>query len=350
MGKRLYSIDLLKFICSIMIVLGHLQGQKEYKIFIDFTNYGEFAVSRRIVLLFFIISGFLAISNYEKIQNSSFLNYFINKAIRIYPMSIITITFCTFARGLFVYLYRYWLDELPIDLWTLLCNYSLTYYGGFFDYKVGINGPLWYISALLVCYILLFIICKLSNNKKHIIILLLLAVFCGLLARYLDLDLPYINQDMAWTYMPFFLGTLLYFIYDFCYKQSYIKHLFITSFFNMMFIIVALINRWNFNIFNSEFFILFVFLPSLLFITIYLNGYINKDISFLGGISFEIYVWHMFFIILIYCLEFLFPSIKLLYGVAFEAIFAVFIVAISTVSYLYIEQPINKMLKETVIK
>lgn len=99
--KRLYQIDLFRFIAALMVVLFHytFRGFIVNSSIVAFPflgfifKYGYLGVD-----LFFMISGFVI---YMSIENSSLLNFLKSRIVRLYPAFWI----CVSITALFIYLF-----------------------------------------------------------------------------------------------------------------------------------------------------------------------------------------------------------------------------------------------------
>lgn len=126
---RFYSLDFLKFILAIVIVFHHFQQVTGTK-FNGINFYGGRIYFGYVVECFFIISGFVTALGLEKKKLVSLKKWMCEKALRIYPMTILSV-FVTF--GVYV-LHRLILGSFPTGvltgLWQFLNSLTLTFVGG----------------------------------------------------------------------------------------------------------------------------------------------------------------------------------------------------------------------------
>ena len=93
--KREYSLDVLKIVGTVIIMLHHFQGTFGVKYGpVDFAN-GKFYFGW-IVELFFMLSGYFAVRYKERIENAlSFNDYFSARVIRLVPTMFVCTAFYT---------------------------------------------------------------------------------------------------------------------------------------------------------------------------------------------------------------------------------------------------------------
>lgn len=154
MDKRISGLDLLKIIATVMIIFHHYQqitgawwGASSF--------YGGLFYYGELVELFFIISGFIMYRYIEKIKfGLSFKKYCIHRFFRFIPLMAICVIVTTVFAHLYIILYgEVFFNVDSFSLWTILIS-SLGIQEGWFATNVGINNPAWYISVLLLCYVI----------------------------------------------------------------------------------------------------------------------------------------------------------------------------------------------------
>lgn len=169
--ERLHFLDLFKFVAAICIACmlhyhDHLLPSyslefpfADHKFFCYWTTHGWIFVE-----MFFMISGLLFYQVYLpkiKSENYKFKDFFCARAIRLYPLVIIT--------SLYMYLWQFilekntgmvWSSAGTLKLWTLFED--IIFCGSMYD--GSLNAPLWYLNVLLVCYVLAYIMTKLTEK------------------------------------------------------------------------------------------------------------------------------------------------------------------------------------------
>lgn len=169
--ERLYSLDALRGIAALSVVLWHWQHffyvgaspqgfevarQPLFSIFALFYTHGAQAVE-----LFFCISGFVFFWLFsEKIssKNMSITDFFVDRFSRLYPLHIVT--FLTVAILQFLYLSDhpfYFVYQLN-DYYHALLNIFLAPAWGF-EQGFSFNGPVWSVSTEVLLYAIFFLIC-----------------------------------------------------------------------------------------------------------------------------------------------------------------------------------------------
>lgn len=152
----LYSISGMKFLVMVLIFLMH-SG-------FDFYN---FNVSSRGVEFFFIASGFLAFySKKDANINSDYItsiNFVKRKLISIIPLYLIG--------------YIYYLVVSRPNFWVAIVNlFMLQAWSSDSNVYFSLNGPTWFISALIFCYFLFPYFNKIIKDNKYQYILLVIII------------------------------------------------------------------------------------------------------------------------------------------------------------------------------
>ena len=213
--RRYASIDFLKVLGSLMILLLHYFDASQYGIptnltggggmLARFSSYGYLAVE-----LFFLLSGFIAVAfNEEKISmgETSLKEFLGAKWKRWYPCVFFTTLVCMllqisalFQTGSMV------LGLGNYHLFDVLCNF-LVVQVGLFSERSMLNVPLWFLTPLLVCYILFFLISKKSEDIRYI--LCAVCIVIGGICVYYGWNYPILNVRMGRGIYSFFLGALV---------------------------------------------------------------------------------------------------------------------------------------------
>lgn len=111
------------------------------------------------VEMFFCISGFVMFyAYYDKIQNKQidFTAYFVRRLVRLLPLHYFTAIFVFFLQQkTFSEINEFFIFENN-GLYSLICNFFyIQQYTG-----TSLNGPAWYLTTILVCYILFFAVSR----------------------------------------------------------------------------------------------------------------------------------------------------------------------------------------------
>ena len=209
--KRNGVLDLLKVAATLCIVLHHYQqftGAKWQGL--NFWEDDHFYFGF-LVELFFVISGIVSYADIEKIKSGKTLHsYWGKKFIRIMPPVALSVI-CYEALMIFyqlstntafpdneINLGRTLVAALGIQTWVFPNS--------------GKNNPIWFISSLLLCYLILYGLVKLSEKHKgwkteHYCIVMIL-IGCATVTN--NFSLPLFNRYTGRSFYAFFFGILLW--------------------------------------------------------------------------------------------------------------------------------------------
>lgn len=327
MKKRIKSLDGLKGIaCLLIAFFWHFYP----------SNFALKDFIPRFVEVYFAISGFgIAYAYKDILQQQKFSIWFSRRYFKIMPLYWLTFLLC-----LALQLYHYKIEGV-----TLLENYSIDFLHIFFGF-IGVesgwiihatpmNGPGWFISTLLLCYILYFLLCKL-DQKLYIVLTFALLLFSSS-GIFLEWNYPFLYFESSLRgYSSFSMGLLFYEIYIRINNKlgnllSYLLIIFYVSY-------TCILN--NIGHFHGEeitgevrLLIIFFIIPVVLLSSLYL-----KPVKFLlettiiqklGTISLEIYLWHRF-------VQFILLSFTNIYGTWLGWIaFIIITISISVISHRY---------------
>lgn len=222
------NFDFLRFLLSFLVVIGHtiiLSEQPEFQnsFFVAMPNYS--------VLGFFIISGFLIYSSYERSKNLK--KYFFNRAKRILPAYFFAVLFFAFFLFLFSavtfkeYFSFSWLKHVGVNLIFLNFIKPCIDYVFTNNMTCAVNGSLWTIKVEVMFYlfipILFYFIKKLNTTKKTVAIIglyvfsmvyfsVLTSIDKGLLAKQLPGFLNYFATGMLLYVNKEFFSKYIYYL------------------------------------------------------------------------------------------------------------------------------------------
>lgn len=361
--KRYYSLDIIRFILAVIIVMHHFQQNTGLFIeggvnFFNGNIYYGYAVEA-----FFIISGFLAAGAKERTENTAFSKYFINKIIRIVPMAAVASIVYFIAMFIHYHRYGFWYAQVVPGIWRMLNTLLLSNAGGpvTLDFiGVGLNPPLWYVGVLLRCYIVFYLILwackKLNVNPLYSFIAM---VLFGTAIMQNGTDKAFLNEFHGRGLAAFFLGTVIYSLFMYASKK---KTIIISAIVAFMFVILCIKDFEELLDYQWGCFT-FVFFPAVILFFLSLEFLIRdgrslpampKPVSlvfdYLGNVPYEIYVWHSPLIIIysmIRVQEFHnfspFTENNMICFLLFMAVFGGF-------TYYLMERPITRVLKNNYIK
>ena len=302
--------DLLRFIAAIMIAcflhfhdhfiptLNIPNPFRPYRLLWMFSTESYIFVE-----LFFIISGILFIhAYYPQIGESakgiyySFDKFMLHRAIRIYPVVILTAT-VMFITEYVLYRTHNPLWRGNVDLVGLMLNYI---FGGGTVLQIpkAVNGPAWYIGVLMPCYIIAYIL-TLFHKKFNVYLLWAIPICLGIVFIYQNSHIPFMTLDFGRGLVAFFEGCIFEFLRlkvqlsPKC--KSYLKVV------SAFVIIISFAYMYNHDhgyklIHNLVLYYDFYIFPALIFLLMHCD-WLNKICSSkfikeLGNISYGIYLWN----------------------------------------------------------
>lgn len=204
-------LNFMKFVASIVIVFHHYQliTGASFSV-INFAN-DDIYTGGNLVELFFVISGFLSFSYISKIKNGyKFSDFYIRKLRRLLP----AVALSTILTTILKLIYKYVLLIIPygeISIWNIFIS-CLGIQCGWVnkDQSQGINETLWYVSVLLLCYIVFYVATKISNMMRiNCIYVYIFITLFSIGIREFGINLPFINYFTARGYFAFFIGVIL---------------------------------------------------------------------------------------------------------------------------------------------
>lgn len=205
MREREYSLDVLKIVATTFILFHHYQqGSGAVYKYINFWD-GQFYWGY-LVELFFVLSGYFSFIYVKKIKEGwCFREFAYKKITRLIPLLALSV----FVEAA-IYLYRIHLGaEIEISLWGILLN-ALGVQTGWVTQVKAVNGPSWYISVLLLCYLLFYVVTYLSKRWRIPHTYFYIGTICvGIAINTYGLSLPFLNSSTARGYVGFFTGVLL---------------------------------------------------------------------------------------------------------------------------------------------
>ena len=302
MNRRYYSgLDLLRFLAAVavafffhyVIMFGDTPAKDNAVC--DFLNlYGGYVVE-----LFFVISGFVMFNAYgERIRegHTQFTKFLTDRIIRLYPAVVVTVVVVWALMWIGYYLYGEAVsDNTNVSVFAILLNlFGLN--GGTFAEVSGlsVNGPSWYISVLMVCYLLFYGIiklCKKSRGAENVCFVLVIII--GIYLYTTSLELPLLLMSSGRGYLFFFLGVV---IAELQQKVNVVGNI-LLCFASLVLVTMFIFAKKYGIIVNEGLEIgLAVICPIVIFFINFLPfKYIcsNLVVKFLGGISFGIFLWNI---------------------------------------------------------
>lgn len=292
---KLEYVDLLKGVAIILVVVIHTS------IIVPVTHFNPYVQrivtdSARGVQLFFILSSFSIFYSLNK-GTVDWKKFFLKRIIRIYPLWLLAIMVYLVINGLGP---RYWLGDVPkITITNIAFNVLLIHglYPYFMNSVVDVG---WFISIQFMLYLLVPFFYKkctsLSNSIKMLGIFYVLGKIITLLLKRLNpISSLYMWDNFLFLYLPiqipsFILGIVAFYLIV---KKDYRLR-------NIDLIIVAILLFSCYlkidYIFEMS---ILLFLVLIIFSVLKINNYVTKILSYIGRLSYGIYLSHFIFIIVI---------------------------------------------------
>ena len=342
--NRNYSLDFLKIISTILIVFHHYQQVLNIELKgINF--YGGKFYFGYLVEFFFLISGFLMFNYIEKIKAGlTFKEFFLRRIVRLMPLIIVTTISCEVLLYIYFKAFGDYFYNLRPDFWGLIISMLGIQAGWSFENPM-INNPMWYISVLLLCYVLFYISTKISISKKYnCIYFYITIIFLGLSIQKNGTDLAFFNSYTARGYYAFFFGLLFSMLFNTYKIGKFIK---ISSIFSVVFITILIVRYFSVVEKNINYTLTFIYYPALIIIfniDIIKKIYSSKLITEFAEISFNVYVWHVAGIIIVIILNKMFSLNMKLNSYKTMILFTIILYVFGSISHYVIEKGFGKLI------
>ena len=340
--ERFYQLDALKFFAAILIVLYHYQQITGAR-FSGINFYGGRFQFEYLVEFFFLLSGFFMSFQVKRNSDKSFQEFIWPRIRRLYPAAMISVAVYCIGAWIYRWLTGGWWFDTPVGLWKLFTSLFLIQAGGAVSIGYGANNPIWYLSVLMICYIIYWCILWLSK-RLHMNPYVVFAgmIFVGLSVLSYDICLPYLNGDSARGYVGFFFGLVFGKWHQNTKNQK--RSVWIAIAILVGCFAAALANYVELYD-NFSMIMVFLVYPSIVVLSV--DTGIAKKLfggafwGILGGISYEIYLWHVPLLLII-------ANVKVLLGYTSEYTylsmlgFAGVVFVVAAIMYSYVEHPPNR--------
>ena len=343
---RAGSLDFLRIIATVLIVFHHFQQVTGAR-FSGINFFGGTFNYGLVVEFFFVLSGFLMFQYVTRIkQGLSFKKFILKRVARLLPLVLISsIVYCIFLYFYSVIYQNDW-HGVSISVWGIFIN-ALGMQSGWVFQNPCINNPTWYVSVLILCYVVFYLvtyICKRLKITPYYAYIFVILIGCGIVSY--NLNLPFLNQSSARGYYAFFFGLLLAKAINkrkinlkACLAAAVIIGLFVWTIISRKYLVDSGLN----------YLMTFLCYPALIIICLYppvIRLFKYRIFGFLGKITYDVYIWHAPNLILMYIMASkIIPSLNIL-SVWTMLIFTAVQFAIGIASHYLIERPIDKIIKE----
>ena len=257
---------------------------------------------------FFVLSGFGMATGYaRKLKDTEDVNIFSFLCARmkkLFPIMTVALFATIFLQIIWHLLFGTWFQVSEVTVYSFILS-LLNISSGWFVLDKSLNMPLWYISALMLDYVIFYCICRVSKKDRGLYLFLSAATFCWgvsiiITGKCSDQAFTYYNVSRG--HACFFTGVLLKAFVDYVNVEKARSR--IATFF---FVFFSFIMGCCF-VFHSETKILAstqwlsqmiygnVLSPMLIWICLFfrpLQCILRiKPLVFLGNISSSLYIWH----------------------------------------------------------
>lgn len=340
MNSRNTAIDIMKISGATLIVLHHYQ-QGTGIVLRHIAFYGGKFNFGYVVELFFLISGLLTYRTFKNTDNLPTLpKFWIGKMRRILPL--LTISVMVEAALRYIYLRMSGGEKVYFGLLDIIVNATGTSWG-IFQVK-AINQSTWYLSALMLCYLELYISIWISKKLKiQPDYPWLLLMIIGVAATTYGWKGLFIEGGIGRGMFSFFAGTMLAkHMGQVKRRKDWLLLVLPASFILLLKYFHDFVRSGAF-----VFYTLFIWIP-IVVIAIRYIPHVKKGriIEVLGISSFGVYIWNEPLSVIRNMLPILTDA-----SLQTKTAMTIFVICnwiVGVCSYFLIEKPIDKVLKKLI--
>ena len=295
MKKRQYSLDFIKIIATMFILFHHYQ-QYISGIFAKGINfYGGVYNFGYMVELFFVLSGYIMYPYIEKIHEGiSFKKFYFSRYARLIPMVALAAVGYQIVVMIHIKMVgAAWFMENP-NVWKTIVAALGFQEGWVFRNNIYVNYPVWYISVLLLCYLVFYIVTYLSK-KLHVSARYFYVsfVFVGIVINSYGWHFAFLNEYTARGYYAFFAGVLLA---TYCYERNATRRETLISLGAVIVIIDLIVFHNGFISDGINYISTFILFPAIILLfknSVVCKLFKSKNWQTAASIAFNTFVWHM---------------------------------------------------------
>ena len=277
-------------------------------------------------------------------NNVSFLHFYLKRLGRLFPVMAMGAIGYEVLLVIYEYVYHETWSGITPTFWGTIIA-SLGIQDGWALPNPCVNNPTWYISVLLLCYVIFYSIVHISNRWKicpqYIFVFM---IFLGMGIQNFGINLPFLNASSARGYYAFFFGILLA---DLLKKKEINIKWMLISMVLLVCITTMIVFIPTFMEKGINYIMTFIYYPALIIFckTPIVDKILNRKVfGEIGRISFDVYIWHSPFFILMFILIKIFKWNLNLNCYWTMIGYAIICYAFGTISHYFIERPLNKML------
>lgn len=295
--------------------------------------------------LFFIISGILIAIKKNQHAEISFAQFMSQRLKRLLPMTTPALIVCCILSFIYRQINGTWFLDRPVSPLAVLTQALFLYSGGVFsDTDLGINSPMWYVCILMLCYVWYWFLLW-AAKKLGIPVWYLFTgiIFAGVGIITYGISLPFLNNHSQRGYIGFFTGTLLTGLYQTFHMKEKSKKI-SAGLAGAAVVLILWEALSEEQLLNNQLTLDFIVYPVLIgfFITspVCSRFFAHQWCGVLGAVSFEIYIWHHAFIILVHILN-TGGYLSIPYGDVTGCVVAVIVAVFGAAVYRYMEKPVK---------
>lgn len=361
--ERLRSLDSLRGIAAIGVAFffhyshfntpyftAHPEAQPWFNAFRWFYQYGW-----NLVDFFFVLSGFIFMHVYlKKISENriSERTFFILRFSRLYPLHIATLLLVAAVQYFRLLSGRGYFDCQYNDLYHFMLNIFFLQ-AGLFNDSFSFNGPSWSLSCEVFAYLIFFYTLRRTKRPAAIFVLYM---FTGISILQMKLNYPIFNAQVARMLMAFFAGCLLFYLNGYAGKlSSRSKRIILSAVVLYSILVAALVMKGGYTAVFGHWERVMPLVVYPLFILLLLNVkligtfFSLRPFTFLGDLSYSIYLFHFPVQLLMY--TFLpMAGVNLDYTKGSSLlIYASTTISLAAVSHYLFEKPVQRIIRERFI-
>lgn len=304
--KKTDQFGLIRFLMSICLIICHFnilaQGFSiDYlnvlglgKYLLKFFVWLGTCIGGRLPICFFVISGAVTFRCYKgKIEKGElgFKTFVVGRVARLFPLLGISILYMTVGQLLYYYNHSEWWMGRVNGIWEVIISLTGLSVGSVVNQLDTVNGPIWYISVLLYCYFIFWMISLKQKKWLYLVPLLL-----GMVIISYNINLPFLTESCACGYIGFFVGCLMCILQENKKTRSCMIKIAI-GMLGLFIVLFCIFRQRVWNVCGEYYFaVLWPFLSIFILvdnITFLRNIMSNKVFDYLGKISWPIYLLHI---------------------------------------------------------
>lgn len=291
-GGRLYALDLLKVVAIAIIACHHFQ--QDFGVQYQHLNfYGGRVYWGYLVELFFTISGFVTVVSERKRRSEGIVAPMAHRIVRVWPVAALSVIVFTVIDLCFLGCTGHWYLDHPLSIRMFVSSFFLVF-SGWFAGMYGVNNPIWYLSVLLLCYLVFYLVRLLSKKASLPIWIPCVALMAlGVAAQELRWQAPFLMADSsARGYVSFFWGVLLGIVLPRIGNKRLVSSIAL-----VLFVLLAcrtiLVGPLHGDEWATDALLLWPLLVTFAALSEGANRACASGlVRYLGGLNYEFYVWH----------------------------------------------------------